>query len=112
MQYLVILLLGAYAINTWHSLSSSNQRAAIVLELTLSPFIRDVPVVFVIMALSAGDLDIMATPLNCVTLGVDEPGGYVLTMLDISYVPVKLLLDNSFLAFRRAFSGLFWFINR
>jgi len=69
-------------------------------------------VLFATVALSAGDLDIMTTPLNCETVGVDEPGGYILTMLDISYVPVKLLLNNSFLAFRRAFSGLFWFINR
>ena len=67
---------------------------------------------FATVALSACDLDIMTTLMICTTVGVDEPGGYVLTMLDISYVPVKLLLNNSFLAFRRAFSGLFWFINR
>lgn len=67
---------------------------------------------FATVALSAGDLDIMTTLMICTTVGVDEPGGYVSTMLDISYVPVKLLLNNSFLAFRRAFSGLFWFINR
>ena len=62
---------------------------------------------FATVALSDGDTDIVTTPLNRATLGVDEPGGYILTMLDISYVPVKLLLNNSFLAFRRLSLGYF-----